>query len=118
MRSLTFTMRRDEGFHPASRRLIEQNDVTRERLYHLNILDDGTCVLLIRLRGDLAEVEQLARNRPDVLSFRISEYEQGHGLAFVHTQPPHVIEEFMQVPQEHEVFFDFPWRGSVNTGSA
>lgn len=111
MRAVTFTMRRAAGFHPASKQLIATGDVTRERLYRLNVLNDGTCVVLVRVQGDLDTVERVASERDDVLGFSVSRLAASEGLVYVHTEPPEVVREFVAIPKHHEVFFDFPLEG-------
>lgn len=116
MRSVTVVMRHPDGFHPAARELAAEAGIRRETLFQLNVLDDGTAVVLCRIRGDLDRARELIGERPDVLGYSVSGGRTGEGVAYVHTRPPAVVEAFVRIPREHEVVFDFPLEGVDETG--
>jgi hypothetical protein len=110
-------MRRASGFHPATRILAAEGTLTREAVFQLNILDDGTAVLLSRVNGDLDRARRLIGKRADVLGYSISGERESEGLAYVHTRSPEVIGEFVELPRTHEVVFDvFPPEGTRENG--
>jgi hypothetical protein len=88
-----------------------ESEFVRERIYHLNVLDDGTVVLLGRLRGDLDRARALLEDRSDVLGYSLSGEEANAALVFVHSRPPEALGRFVHLPRSHEVFFDFPIEG-------
>lgn len=80
----------------------------RERIYNLNVLEDGSIVLLGRVSGDLKHAREFIEQRMDVLGFSISNRDEDGGLVFIHARPPAKIARFIELPRKHEVFFDFP----------
>jgi predicted DNA binding protein len=80
----------------------------RERLQHVSLLDDGTAVVLTRVRGDLDAVRAGVEAIPDVLGYSVSAGAGDGGLAYVHLRPPASVRRFVELPRRHEVFFEFP----------
>ncbi len=111
MRALTLLVDMRSS-HPDFRLFDEASGISRERVYHVNILENGTTVMLGRLRGDLDRARQLIEDRLDVLGLSISGDGDEGGLVYIHTQPPSEIRRFLKLPREHEVFFDFPVEGT------
>jgi DNA-binding CsgD family transcriptional regulator len=131
VRALTFRLRPPEGPHPAYRLFDEGSGISRERIYNLNVLDDGTVVLLGRVRGDLDRVRELVAGRTEVLGYSVSggagsesrngdgsggERSADGGLVFVHARPPPELARFLTLPRTHEVFLDFPIEGTPEGG--
>jgi hypothetical protein len=113
---VAFVIRRAGGFHPATRILTAEGTLTREAVFQLNILDDGTAVLLSRVNGDLDRARRLIGKRADVLGYSISGERESEGLAYVHTRSPEVIGEFVELPRTHEVVFDVREEGTRENG--
>ncbi|NEU58767.1 helix-turn-helix domain-containing protein [Halorussus sp. MSC15.2] len=80
----------------------------RERIFNLTLLEDGTFVLLGRIRGDLTHAREILSAEQDVLGFSISEQDANVGLVFVHARPPPSIRRILELRREHGVFFDLP----------
>jgi predicted DNA binding protein len=111
MESVTFTMTQDGGFHPIGR-ACEELPFTRETIHQLNVLEDGTAVVLRRIRGDLDCARALIESHPTTLSYSVSGGSEGEGLAYVHVEPPDPIAGVIELPRTHEVVFDFPLEGA------
>ena len=111
VRAVTFLVRPPEGAHPAYRMFDPGSEFVRERIYHLNVLDDGTVVLLARLSGDLDRARRLLEDRSDILGYSLSGEEVDAALVFVHARPPEALGQFIHLPRSHEVFFDYPIEG-------
>jgi DNA-binding CsgD family transcriptional regulator len=95
--------------HPTSRLFEGSAGLVRERILHLNVLDDGSLVLLGLLRGELDRVgELLAGERGDVLDYSLSPTEAGAGLLYVHVRPPPPVVALLAVQRHHGVFFERP----------
>lgn len=112
MRAATLLLTPPEGTHPAERVFDADSGVTRERIHHVNVLEDGTAVLLGRVGGDLDRVRAVIEDRPETLGYSLSEDAPDSALLFVHTRPPTAVRRFLELPRSHEVFFDFPIEGT------
>lgn len=114
MRSITVVCTPSDT-HPAHE-LVEESSLSRERIYHTTVMEDGTMILLGRLRGDLDRARWIFDEEDDVLGYSVSGAKEGSGLAYVHARPPAGISELLNLPREHEVFFDFPIEGTKGGG--
>lgn len=114
MRSLTFVCTPSDGH--AGHELVEASNLTRERIYHTNVMEDGTMILLGRLSGDLDQARQVFADEDDILAYSISGEDEGSGLAYVHARPPSEVRQLMHLPREHEVFLDFPLETTARGG--
>jgi hypothetical protein len=112
VRAATLLLTPPEGTHPAERVFDADSGVTRERIHHVNVLEDGTAVLLGRVGGDLDRVRAVIEDRPETLGYSLSEDAPDSALLFVHTRPPTAVRRFLELPRSHEVFFDFPIEGT------
>jgi DNA-binding CsgD family transcriptional regulator len=79
----------------------------RERIQHVGLLDDGTVVVLSRVRGDVDALRAAVESMPGVLACSVSGDEDG-ALVYAHMRPPAVVRRFVELPRRHEVFFEFP----------
>jgi DNA-binding CsgD family transcriptional regulator len=114
MRTVTVTLTPPAGSHIAYELFETNSDLEREEIYHLNVLADGSVVLLGRVRGDIAEARRLLEDRPEVLGYSLSRGEDYGGLLYVHARPPPEIKRFLTLPQTHEVFFEFPLESTAD----
>jgi hypothetical protein len=112
MRAVTFLVSPPEGPHPARQLFSEESGIVREELFQVNVLNDGTMVLLGGVRGDPARVEQLLAEQPMILGHSVSGRGDESALVYAHTVPPPGAGEFLQLPRKHEVFIDFPIEGA------
>lgn len=111
MRAITFVVTPPKS-HPAYQMFDEESPFTRERIYNLNVLEDGTMVLLGRVRGDLEQIRLVVEAQLDTLGFSISGTDGDGGLVYIHVRPPTEIKPFLELPREHEVFFEYPIEGT------
>lgn len=107
MRAITAIVTPPESA-PPNRLFEDVRDAYPDRVHNFNVLDDGSIVLLGRLRGDLGQVRAILEADADVLGFSISDEDTDGGLVYVHSRPPPAVARFLSLPHEHEVFFDFP----------
>lgn len=129
MRSVTAVLTPAGGFHPhpISRALTaftEETVFTDETVRQINILEDGTAVVLCEVRGDLNHARQLidnhihARqpidNHVDVLSCNVFGEQEGNGLVYTHIRPSESSREIIETIQEHGVIFDYPFEAIQN----
>lgn len=115
MRSLTVLVR-PRGTHPMYNTFGEDSDIVREQLYHLNILEDGTMVILGRIRGNLDAARRAVEQWAGVIDYSFSSDDSGGALVYIHAHPPPEVTRFLQLPREQEVFVDFPIEGTPDGG--
>ncbi len=107
MRYATITITPDDGgLHPADWKLYTDPDVTRETIREINLLNDGTCVTLYELRGDLEQVDELLSTHLDVIAVDVSDTEGG--LVYVHFETNFTVEALLTIVQMYEVVLDMP----------
>jgi DNA-binding CsgD family transcriptional regulator len=81
----------------------------RERIQHFGLLDDGTVVILSRVRGDIDALRETVASMPEVLACSVSGDDgDGSALVYTHLRPPAAVRRFVELPRRHEVFFEFP----------
>ena len=114
MRAVTFVLTPTDDSHPVYRMFESKPEVNKERIYHLNVLEDETMVLVGRISGDIVSAEQLISRADHILDFSISGDSDGGGLVYIHSNPPPAIKRFLQLPGAHGVFFDFPLEGTTD----
>jgi len=106
VRAVTLLVRPPPELDPTARD--REPGYVRERLQHLSLLDDGTAVVLTRVRGDLDAVRAGVEAMPDVLGYSVSAGPGDGGLVYVHLRPPASVRRFVELPRRNEVFFEFP----------
>jgi DNA-binding CsgD family transcriptional regulator len=107
MRTITVTVTPPETA-PPNRLFADEATAFPERVHNFTVLDDGSIVLLGRLRGDLDRVRERLAAETDVLGFSVSGEDADSGLVYIHSRPPAAVEQFLTLPRTHEVFFEFP----------
>lgn len=115
MRSVTVLVQ-PRGQHPMYNTFGEDSDIVREQLYHLNILEDGTMVILGRIRGNIEAARITVDQWEGVIDYSFSTDDSGGALVYVHGYPPSEVTKFLQLPREQEVFIDFPIEGVPDGG--
>lgn len=107
MRYVTVVLHpRADGFSPGYRALAEESTVTRECIHHLNLLDDGTIVVLYQLRGDLARAKTVLERVSNVLACDIAGHT--HGLAYFHVAAIDPAKSLLSIFQTFEIVLDTP----------
>jgi hypothetical protein len=106
VRYATVVVEGTNAIHPLPELLTEEAGMTGETIVHFDVLDDGTGVLLVRLRGDLARVRELLAVHADVLAYNVSG--DRNGLVYVRTRATADLEQLLKIPRTHEVFFETP----------
>lgn len=97
----------DGGFHPADRAVAADPGLTREAIYHVNRLTDGTGVMLSHVRGDERRAAEILAAQPDVLDWDIAEMDDGLHI-YVHVEPNDTLETLLQLVHEYELVLDTP----------
>ncbi|WP_231186747.1 hypothetical protein [Haladaptatus sp. DYF46] len=96
-------MARADGFYPTVR---EMGATARKSVLHINVLDDGTMVMLARVYGDPNRIRQLIKQNSNAIDHSVSDAGDGTGLMYVHSRLPGPIRGILRPLDEHEVFFE------------
>lgn len=108
MRYATIVIRLDNGgLHPVDWALYTDPAVTRETIQKINLLKDGTFVLLYELSGDLLHAEELLSEHPDVIATDVTG-EEGEGLAYIHLEGNFTVKALLTIVQMFEFVLDTP----------
>lgn len=114
MRYVEATLTRREALHPAERRLLEADDVTRERVYHVDLLDDGSARVLHGLSGNVDRIREIAAES-DLTDVRIS---AGDELVtvFARFDPHESLVELLSLVDDRELMLDTPIEYTADGG--
>ncbi|CAI50309.1 HTH-10 family transcription regulator [Natronomonas pharaonis DSM 2160] len=122
MRYATVTITPESGaFQPADGAVADDPAVVRESIDQLESLDDGTCVMLSRVRGDLSRAADILDGQSDVLGYDIatdgdSRVGQQHGYIYVHFRPTETVAELLAAVEETEAVLKTPLEYRDNGG--
>lgn len=97
----------DGDLGPVDEAIASEPSVTREAILHLNRLDDGTAVFLIRLRGDADRLDALLDAREEVIAHNVSAF-RDEIQAYLHVEPTDAVAALLDLTQEHEFVIDTP----------
>lgn len=97
----------DEGLHPVDMQFAESSNITRERLHSLNLLDDGTAVVLYELTGDVERIRSVLEECPEVIDYQLSE-SQSQITIYGHFEPPQILTDLMKLLDRHQLIINMP----------
>lgn len=108
MRYATIVIASDDGgLYPVDWALYTDSAVTRETIQKINLLNDGTFVLLYELSGNLLHAEELLVEHPDVIAADVTG-EEGEGLAYMHLEGNFTVKALLTIVQTFEFVLDTP----------
>jgi predicted DNA binding protein len=107
MRYATVSLTPDDGgFHPVDRSLATAPAVRRESIQQVNLLDDGTAVMLYALRGDMDHAAELIADHEGIIDFEVSG--GGEGLAYAHFRPNKRTRALLDIVHSNEIILKTP----------
>ena len=111
MKAVGLRLRPDEGAFPGvDRAFARAADVTREDLSNLEWLDDGTYLLLYRLRADGQEaIESVLASHEEVIEYDVVESATGTFAAFVHVEERPSLSALLALVDEHALLLQQPF---------
>lgn len=96
-----------DGFSPESQIFLERANVTRERVHHVDVLDDGTIVGLYELYGDADRIRSGIRYLPGVLSYDVTGTDPV--FIYLHEEATEPAKTFLQELHTAKVVLDRPF---------
>ena len=107
VRYATIVIRADGGgLHPVDWALYTDPVVTRETIQKINLLSDGTFVIIYELSGDLLHAEELLSNHPDIITADVTGEEVG--LTYMHLKGNFTVKALLTIVQMFEFVLDTP----------
>lgn len=109
MRYVTIRVTPADGraFHPLGEDLARDPDVVRGAIHRVDLLADGTGVMLAEARGDQARYEEILTDSEYVYEFAVTGAE-GHWYSYTHFEPTALTEAMVRRRQESEVMMEMP----------
>lgn len=97
MRQAILAANPSDGFHPVDQAVADDPSVRRRAIDAVSLLDNGTCVVLYRVDGDIERAAELTRNHPTVHAFELQPVDETSGLAFVHLDATPVMAGLLEI---------------------
>lgn len=114
MRYLTGVLRPVEKIHPIEEALAEEPAVTPVAIHQTKLLDDGTCVTLLEVTGDLESLEAILDDHPSVHQYTIAG--DRDGFAYMQTEPHELTRSLIRMQAESEVIVRMPIEHTADGG--
>ena len=107
MRYITLNLEApDTGFHPANQLLANDPAIQRGAIHYIDLIADGTSVLLYQIYGDLNRAMTLLSDSESVLSVDVVGTDEG--LVYLHTLPTSLTKTLLAIPRNHGVVLETP----------
>jgi DNA-binding CsgD family transcriptional regulator len=106
MRYATFSIVSEAGFTSVGRTIASHPDIVHEGIQHITMLDDGTVLMLTRLRGDLERARTILEERADVRQCEV--FGEDEGYAYIHADATETVQRLLAIEREHQVIIDTP----------
>jgi DNA-binding NarL/FixJ family response regulator len=107
MRQATFVISSGRGgLHPADAAIAAEPDIQRLSIRQIDLLDDGTGIVLYTSRGDLERGKQLLDARDDIYS--VDYVGETDGVTLVHFEPNDTVRELLAVGRSQVIALDLP----------
>jgi hypothetical protein len=98
-----------EGFHPLGEQLSADPAVERGKIYRVDMLDDGTALLLAEARGDRESYREILESSEHVLDFSIADGgEGGWWYSYTHFEPTEVNERMLSIRYDLGLAMEMP----------
>lgn len=108
MRYVTFVIiPPDGGLTDTEQAFGAREEVTRQSIQHLNLLADGTAVVIFELDGDLDVIRDVLTTQEEVLEYNISETRDNHHV-YIHFEPNETVSQLLTITNEYELVLDTP----------
>jgi predicted DNA binding protein len=99
--------REHASFHPLGQALADAEDITREAIHRVELLADGTAVMLAEARGDQDHYESILDASDYVHQYAVTGAE-GRWYAYLQFEPSDVNRRMLQYRQESPVMMEMP----------
>ncbi len=109
MRYFDFTVTPNDGtLHPVETRMAESATVKRIAILHIDLLGDGTGVLLYKLEGTPTDLMGAIEDHSEVLAYDLLEATDEDFHLYLHVTPGDPVATMMKLAQEYALMIDTP----------
>lgn len=108
MRYVTAVLSPVEKIHPTIPRLVDTADITPVAIHQTRLLDDGTEVTLLEVRGDLDRLRGVLAGHSAVLEYSVAG--ERDGLVYSHSEPHDLARGLLELQDRYEVVLRMPLR--------
>lgn len=106
MRYLTGVIRPVEKLHPVEATLSASSSVRPVAIHQTKVLDDGTCVTLLEVSGDLDELDRILTDHEAVFEHTIAGERDGY--VYLQTDPYDLTRYLIELQENSALIVQFP----------
>lgn len=106
MRYLTGILRPVERIHPVEETLARTDGITPVALHQTKVLEDGTCVTLLQVRGDLGLLDRVLADHDAVIQHAIAG--DRNGIVYLQSEPYDLTRYVLELQETSEVIVKWP----------
>jgi predicted DNA binding protein len=92
--------------HPTERPVAESTALTRVAFHRVELLEDGTGIVLAELRGDKERYRDILDGDDRIYDYTVSGGDTWY--SYVHFEPPAPLRTFLETQRESEVILEMP----------
>jgi predicted DNA binding protein len=96
-----------QAFHPLGQALVEEPSVERGNITWVELLDDGTAILIGKAWGDESRYREILRESPYVLDFNVTSGEDWW-YSYTHFEPTDTTREMLATKYESGLVMEMP----------
>ncbi|MFC7071509.1 helix-turn-helix domain-containing protein [Halovenus rubra] len=96
-----------QAFHPLGQALVEESSVERGNITWVEMLDDGTAILIGKAWGDESRYREILRESPYVLDFNVTSGED-QWYSYTHFEPTDTTQEMLATKYESGLVMEMP----------
>jgi predicted DNA binding protein len=96
-----------DAFHPLGQQLADEPTVTREAIHRIELLEDGTGVMLAEARGDRKQYEDILSNSTHIIEYSLAG-DEGRWYSYTHFEPTALTRRMVRRERESEVMMEMP----------
>lgn len=109
MRYMKVSVTPTEGvaFHPLGQQLADEPTVTREAIHRVELLEDGTGVMLAEARGNRKQYENILSDSGYMIDYSLAGSD-GRWYSYTHFEPTDLTRQMVRRQRELEVMMEMP----------
>jgi hypothetical protein len=107
MRFVDIVVRPEGGWSSFGNAIAGDPAVRREAIHQLNLMDDGSVVMLYELSGETERIHDALDSHFEARAYQVSEIE-GNVLVYAHHEPNPLVEGLLDIPQRFGIVIDTP----------